>query len=233
MRYSPVRWLDRQSLCFFTVLLLLVLWGCWPTAEEPAPPPDPAPPVEAPEWPPAEADLVEQAVASVGDLFEVDLDAAQAQAMTADEVRAWIETYRNEGNAASLGDLVDSIATPALAAVDGGARVGIRFPDVYKLPCARIADVIYVPARREIMRGALPNSPADPAAGPAPIPLPRPGFGGVVLADFCSDGNADEQWCRNCSGCEGPSPPGCDTHGICVCTKSQKRCRECPTCTGC
>ncbi|MEW5975598.1 MAG: hypothetical protein AB1898_07310 [Acidobacteriota bacterium] len=46
---------------------------------------------------------------------------------------------------------------------------------------------------------------------------------------------AGEQWCQNCTGCEGArNPPDCDLYDTCVCTSSPNcpgnACKKCPGC---
>ena len=53
---------------------------------------------------------------------------------------------------------------------------------------------------------------------------------------FFGKGADEEEWCENCTGCEGAkNPPACDIYDICVCTQRPKSsgCRACPKCPGC
>ncbi len=87
---------------------------------------------------------------------------------------------------------------------------GIYLPDLNPMQCARKRDMVFI-------------TPLNPEIYPNPLD----GGGGVVVGDLCSQDG--EELCDNCSGCEGRDPVT-GSYKTCVCTRSAKVCKACPSC---
>lgn len=140
-------------------------------------------------------------------LFKVDREYTQQNFRTISERDAM--SFAERTDAANKGNANAELIRSLRKQFPEARLQGLLLPKLNRFQCATTQDMVLI---SPVLEG---------------YPNPLDGPGGVVVGDLCSQDG--EELCDNCGGCEGRDP-ATGSYKTCICTRSAKVCRACPSC---